>query len=384
MELLIQNKKRRAYLEGVGLLAGLMLGAGIFALPYSLYKAGVFWGIVHFIIALFLLLVTHFFYAEVTYLTKGRHRFAGYVSMYIGKTAGHFAFLVTLFGYYGTLLAYGLLGGIFLNNIFNGVLSLSAFWFSIIFFSVMSLLSLLRFDKIGVINFYLTAPLLLFILYLVGTSLPMIEMSNFTFNFSFSDNWFLPYGIWLFALGGFSILPEVRDVMRGTSLKDFKKVILISIFLVSIFSWIFALGVLGITGSTTSEDALFGLKAFLGNSGIIIGSLIGFLAVFTSYIAMTADLKEMFFLDYKIKKSIAWFFAILPPMVAFVLGITELLSILSIVGAIGLGISGIFILEMSERIKNKEAVMSHTRKLFKWIIGAGIVLGAVYEVISMI
>ena len=39
-----------------------------------------------------------------------------------------------------------------------------------------------------------------------------------------SDSWFLPYGIWLFALGGFSSLPEARDIMRGASLADFKKV----------------------------------------------------------------------------------------------------------------------------------------------------------------
>jgi len=379
------SKKSRLYLEGIGLFTGLILGAGIFALPYVIYRSGIFWGAVHFSVALFLILVIHFLYGEVAYLTEGRHRFPGYVSMHVGKRAGRLAFFTTLFGYYGTLLAYGILGGIFLNNIFNGILGgIGDFWFSIIFFAFASFLSTLRFEKIGLINFYLTIPLLAFIIYLIASSFDLINISNFTLDYSFSEFWFLPYGVWLFALGGFSVLPEVRDVMKGSSLRDFKKVIVISILIAAVFSWVFALGVFGITGESTSEDALFGLKSFLGYYGILIGSLIGFLAVFTSYLAMTADLKEIFKLDYKISAHSAWVLSIMPPVIGFIAGITHLVFILGIVGAVGLGLSGIFILEMSDRIKNKEAVVSHTRKSFKWIVGLGIVSGAVYEVMNIL
>ena len=39
-----------------------------------------------------------------------------------------------------------------------------------------------------------------------------------------------------------------------------------------------------------------------------IGSIIGFLAVFTSFIALAVDMKSMFRYDYKIPRFFAWLF----------------------------------------------------------------------------
>jgi len=381
MEVISKKSKVTSYLEGIGLLTGMILGAGIFALPFTLSRSGLFWGMLHFSIALFLMIILQFLYGEVAYFTDGRHRFTGYVRMYIGKKASHLAFITTLLGYYGTLIVYALFGGIFLHNIINGFpASSGAFSFSLIFFILVTIFSFLKFEKVGMINFYLTLPLLFFILYLLMSSWPLIDPGNFTFDFSFNEYWFLPYGVWLFSLAGFAVIPEVRDVMRATSLFDFKIVILTSVLVAAIFSLIFALGVLGVSGAETSKDALFGLKMFLGEKGIIIGSLIGFLAVFTSYLAMIADLKEIFKLDYNINKHTAWLLSILPPVIFFLLGVSGLVAILSFVGAVGLGISGIFILEMSDKIKASEAVVSHFRRFFKWLIGAAILLGSIYEI----
>ncbi|MEK7133127.1 MAG: aromatic amino acid transport family protein [Patescibacteria group bacterium] len=384
-EITSEKSKISLYLQSVGLLMGMILGAGIFALPFVFSRAGIFWGLLHFIIALFLVIILNFFYAEAAFLTAGRHRFTGYVKMYLGKSASHLAFLVTILSYYGTLLIYGLLGGIFLENIFNGGRgSFNAFWFSLLFFAAAGIFSFLRFEKIGVVNFYLTLPLLFFILYLAAASRPFFDFANFKIDFSFNEAWFLPYGVWLFALSGFASLPEARDVMRGASLRDFKKVILWSVLISAFFSLIFALSVLGITGAKTSEDALAGLKMFLGQEGVIAGSLIGFLAVFTSFLALIADSKEIFRIDYGVPIGLAWLFSFVPPLFLFLSGADSLVAVLSFIGAVGLGIFGIFILKISEKIKNQEAVVSHWRGFFKWLVAAGILLGAVYEIWSIL
>ncbi|MBU1957064.1 hypothetical protein KJ680_01545, partial [bacterium] len=69
----------------------------------------------------------------VTYFTQGKHRFTGYVEIFLGKQAKQFAFLTTIVSYYGTLLIYGLLAGLFLSNIFN---QFSPAIFTIIFFII--------------------------------------------------------------------------------------------------------------------------------------------------------------------------------------------------------------------------------------------------------
>ena len=113
----------RLYIKGIGMMAGLIIGAGVFALPYAFAQAGVFWGTVHLVISLFIVYLLHQWYGEVSFYTKGRHRFVGYVEMYLGKKAKFFSMLTTLGSYYFSLLIYAVMGGIFLANftsLFNG------------------------------------------------------------------------------------------------------------------------------------------------------------------------------------------------------------------------------------------------------------------------
>lgn len=159
--------KYRLYRDGLGTLVGMIFGAGIFALPFGFARAGIFWGMVHFAIAIFFMIALHLMYGEVAFLTEGQHRITGYVRKFLGKKAEVLAFVTTLFAYYGTLLVYGILGGIFLGVFFPSVSVLNL---TILFFIVAALFSLFRFERIGTMNFYLTIPIFLFVFYLFGIS----------------------------------------------------------------------------------------------------------------------------------------------------------------------------------------------------------------------
>ncbi len=338
------------YLKGIGMMVGMMFGAGMFALPYGFSRAGLFWGTVNFVLAFFLMIFLHFLYAEVTHLTKGKHRFTGYVGMFLGKRAQQFAFLTTLATYYGTLLIYGLLGGLFLSNFFGGAYKLEI---SIFFFILSAFLLLLNISKIAEINFYLTIPLFGFVLYLLFTALPEIRAVNLLsgINFDFSGNWFLPYGIWIFSLSAFAILPEARDIFAKSSVTHFKRMIAISIVLSSFFYFLFVLAVMGVSGADTAPDALSGLSKVLGLKALLAGSFIGFLAVFTSFLAMGEDMKNIFKYDYGVPKFAAWLLVVLPPLILFLLGAVGFASILSVIGAVGLGVFGIFIIFMARKLR---------------------------------
>jgi len=142
-------------------MAGMIFGAGIFVLPFMFAQAGLFWGLIHFAVAFLIILVLNFLYAEVAYYTRGKHRFTGYTEIFLGKTAKHLAFLSTLFSYYGSLLIYGLLGGVFLLNFFQNGGSYKVLA-SVLFFVVAGIFSFFNLRKIGIINFYLTIPLFCF------------------------------------------------------------------------------------------------------------------------------------------------------------------------------------------------------------------------------
>lgn len=370
----------KAHLKAAGILIGMIFGAGVFALPYAVSRAGIFWGAFHFILAFLLMIVLHHWYGEIAYYTEGRHRLTGYAKILIGERAKWAAFLITIFTGYGSLLVYGLLGGIFLSNI----LPLSAFYLSLLIFLGGGILIFARFNKIAGFNFYLTVVLLGLVVILVFAALPHIKIENLSLlGFSAPDfsSRFLPYGIWLFALAGFAALPEARDILFGAPIRDFKKVIFISLLLCAVFYAIFIFAVLGVSGKNVSEDALGGLIAIMGRPAILIGSLLGFLAVFTSFIAMAADLKNIFRYDFNFFHPVAWLAVVVPPIGLFLLGASDFIKILGIIGAIGLGLIGILIILMRRRLGQLIREGDRNKFLF-WIVGVFVVLGIIAEIIS--
>ncbi len=370
----------RTYLKGIGLLVGLIFGAGIFVLPFAVAKAGLLWGVIHFVIAFLLVLLINLLYAKVSYVVPDRHRLVGYVRLILGEKAGHLSFLVNAGFSYGSLLVYGVLGGIFLSSIFSFLGGGNApLFFSLVFFLIGGALLWLKSDKIAAINFYLVIPLLGFVVYLLFVCLPHIDLKNF-YLFSPSgkimdDNWFLPYGIWVFSLTGFSAIPEVRDLFSKLSFRSLTSVILTSSLLVAFFYWLFIIAVLGTSGLATTEDAFSGIINTAGKEIIAIGSLIGFLAVFTSFLVLGIDLRHTFQLDYKLNRFLSWLLVIFPPILLFYLGFHNLSVILTIVGSFGLGSVGLFIIFMARK----------KRKSILGIVAVLAILAAVvYEIINMI
>lgn len=380
-------------------MVGLIIGAGVFALPYAFAQAGLFWGGVHLIIAFVIVYFLHQWYGEVAFYTKGKHRFVGYVEMYLGKKAKLFSALTTLGAYYGSLLVYALMGGIFLANftsLFNGQ---TVFFTTLLFFAAGGLAALFKVSKIAEINFYLTLPIFGFIIYLLFFSFPYIKTENFfsAGNLLMNKNWFLPYGIWLFSLTGFSAIPPTRDIFANSGIKNFRRVVSVSLFLAAIIYVIFIFSILGVSGSFTTEDAFSGIRNILGDKVMVIGSIIGFLAVFTSYMALAVDMKSMFRYDYKVPRFSAWLLVVVPPMVLYLIKIDNLVSTLAIIGSVGMGILGIFIVLMRRKIVkilkagDRDDIVAEIdsreikiRKKLELVILTGIIFAVSYDIYKII
>lgn len=340
----------KIYLKGIGMLMGMIIGAGFFALPYSFAQAGLFWGIFHFAIVFLILIFLHILYGKISYYTPGEHRFVGYVELFLGKRAKKFSFLIVVLSYYGILLVYGLLAGFFLSNILGDP---SIYIFSFLFFIGVGLISFLNFKKIALLNLCLTIPLFCFVIFLFFTALPFVNFKNIlgNFEFAFNRNWFLPYGIWFFSLSGFSVIPEIRDFFIGLPIKNIKRVILISLVLAALVYLLFIFSVFGVSGSATTKDALSGLANIIGLKALIIGSFVGFLAVANSYLALSADMKNIFIFDYKIPKISSWLLVVTPPIGLFLMSVQDFVRIIEVIGVLGLGVYGVFIILMGKKMK---------------------------------
>ena len=327
-------------IETLGFYVGTIVGAGIFALPYAIARAGVWWGSLFFISALILLTFLHIVYGRIIYAAGEKHRLPGYVWMIIGKNAGITARFSMLVGFYGVLLVYGIFAGTLLYDISS---TQTPFWWALIFFAAISPFLLFSFERIGMINFLLSLPLIGFILFLFITSIPFIDISHFSFSLQNAD-WFLPYGIFLFAFAGASAIPEMADVFRKRNKRVFEYTILSGSFIVALLYLFFIITVVGISGSATSPEALVSLKGRVTPLFLRVGEIMALLAVATSFLAIGTDLRSMFHYDFKLPLSTSWFLAMIGPVIFFLLGFGGFISLIGFLGAVTIAFDSLFIL----------------------------------------
>ena len=111
-------------LLGFATLVGTIIGAGIFGLPYAISQSGILLGILYFLLLGGVVMLLHLFFGEFSLRTKAKHRLIGYAEIYLGAWGRRFAVFAIMFSNVGALLAYILIGGLFLHTAL-------APWFSI-------------------------------------------------------------------------------------------------------------------------------------------------------------------------------------------------------------------------------------------------------------
>lgn len=382
----------RAYLKetvsSLGLMIGVIIGAGMFALPYAVMKAGLFWGVFHLVLTFFIITTIHILYSVVIASTPGKHRLPGYARIHLGPWAERLSFLSAFGGFYGALLVYGILGGIFLSRLlpFGGW---STGMFTFLFFAGGALVLLFNLRHVGEINFFLTFVLIAVIGVFAVLLLPYVELSHFRI-IPEKTAWFLPYGVFLFAFAGASAVPDAAEAFyRGNKAPNgrFRRVLVLSTFISLLVYVVFITSVIGVSGQATSPDAISGLENFLGGRAILVGSLIGFLAVFTSFLALGLDLKNMFRYDMGWRTEFAWCAVVSVPILLFLAGVNDFVRVIGFVGAGAVGVDGIIILLSALQVCRTGSrctigsVSFHP--VFPLVLIVALSLGVVYEIFTV-
>ena len=135
---------RKGFFEGIAILVGMIIGAGVFTLPYVSLKSGVIPTLI--LLALVGILVTyvHLLYGELTLRTEKPCGLPGYVGIYLGDKAKKFVLLTTLLTFSISLLILLLLATQFLTTLLGqvGINSLGSPWVFTILWLVISFITL--------------------------------------------------------------------------------------------------------------------------------------------------------------------------------------------------------------------------------------------------
>ena len=378
----MRNEK---FLAAVSTMIGAIVGVGIFGLPYVISQAGFFVGFFELIALSAVILALHLLYGEVILRTKEPHRFIGYAEKYLGQNVKRLVMFTVILGSYGGLLAYLIVGGDFAARLLQPFFGGSVFFYSLLFYFVMSLMILAKIKTVGRIEIIMTAALLLVMAVIIGFGLNKINFQNLaTVNFGQS---FLPYGVILFAMAGSAAVPIVRDLMAGEEAK-IKKTLVWGTLIPAVLYALFIFTVVGISGANTTKETLAGLSLYFGPSIIFLGRIFGLLAIATSFLIFGEYLEETLNYDLKLNKTLSYLLVVGVPLIAFLGGMRNFIDTIGLVGAVAGGVEGILLVLMISKAKKlgnrpPEYSLNLPKFMSYGIIGL-LGLGILYEIFYFI
>ncbi|MAG37915.1 hypothetical protein CMI45_00810 [Candidatus Pacearchaeota archaeon] len=364
----------------IATLMGTAIGAGILGIPYVASLSGFPIALVHLIVIGALVLLTVLYLGEIGLRTKKNHQLPGYAELYLGKKGKNLMILAFAFGIYAALIAYLIGESQSLSFIFfdSAKYSLSlgfAFWLILSLVTYRGLKSLEQGEKLGV------SAIIILIVAIAVLTWKNISPQNISY--INPQNFFVPFGVILFAYLGFAATPEVERILKNNKKSVFKSLITAYILIFLIYT-VFTFVVLGSQGLGTTEIATLSLgKIFI---------LLGMFTMLTSYLGLSIAMIDTLKFDYNFSKNKAWLLTSLPPLAFFVF--LELFSLssfskaLGIGGALSGGLTAILILLMIKSAKQKgkrvpEYSMPYS-KLLTWILIAIFTIGAIFEIANVI
>lgn len=377
-------------IEAVLVLSGVIIGVGMFAIPFSFAQAGFLTGIIELLVLAAIMTGLHLMYGEIVLHTPGNHRLPGYLRIHLGAPTSRAALLTGIFGATGSLFAYILLGSLFLNEVVS--LTFPSFATTLRMFSIApqtffalclalcgATVTHISLKKEALINGILTILLVFFLFVVIVTLFPSVKLTNIT-GFS-TTNLFLPYGVLLFALGGGVAIPDVVSLLGGNTRRT-RIAIALGTAIPALLYLFFAYVMVGVFGTGVSPETIPSLKHFAGGGLYLFINAVGFIAVFTSFIVLHSNFQALLKFDLNVSARNAWILvSFIPLTLYFLLGLNSFVGIIGTVGALSGGADIVFTAAAYYRLKRKEhGVFPLYVLAWKYGLYALIAVGVLHEV----
>lgn len=326
----------------IGLLVSAILGAGMFSLPFVFHQVGLTTGLFYLVCLTIVVAVVHLMYGDIILRTSGHHNFVGYARIYLGKLAADLAILMTVLEMMVVLVIYITLSVSFLRLLVDsnvvGAIEGLIFWLSgsvAVFWSLKKIAwmeSLTSFGLFGAVLF----------IFWFAVNHNTLAATNYFFQFKFS-NFLLPIGPVLFALSGrIGVMEVIKYFAPARPIKKIKKIIIWGTIIPAAVYALFAAGVLMLAPNVT-EDGIGGLVGILPPILLLAIGVFGILELWTSYVAVGADVYNILRDDLRVSKKVAHFLIISLPLAFYLFNFGGLIFWVSLAGGVFLALEGIFI-----------------------------------------
>ncbi|RST74095.1 amino acid permease [Siminovitchia acidinfaciens] len=324
-------------LEGVALIVGANIGAGILSLAYGAKNAGwpvlVFWVVV----AGVLTTISMLYVAETTLRTKKAMQLSGLAEKYVGNLGSWLLFLSVAVNSLGALIAYTTGSGQILSELFHIPNALGSFLFFIPAVGVIWL----GLKAAGVAEKFITFGMLVLVLILILASIigPGLKTEYLTI---YNTKFAIPvFSLTVFAFLAQYIVPELARGYSKETIKNLPRAIIIGMLITGILLALVPMAALGLSGpenvtevvTIAWADALGKWAFFTANGFALMAMMTSFWALGQSYFTNIIDRFKFPSETNKKYRAIALAIVAVPPFLIAYSGFVGFVDALSIAGA---------------------------------------------------
>lgn len=350
------SQNNRRLIGAVGILAGGIIGAGVFSLPYVVSGVGLLAGGGLLFLATASYCYLHLMYADIITGTKGEHRFVGYIHQYLGRPASYAALLIAVVQMIFVLTIYLILSVSFIALVAPALSTEASL---VLFWAVSSLTIFIRLKKLALLEMAATIGIAAIILLLLLFGLPQI--GSLRGAVASEPLTLLPLAAIFFALSGrVAIPPLVRFIEQRTHERLHRRLLRCSIVFGTVLPAVvyaaFVVGVLALSGSGVSADAVSGLAGTLPSWFMILVGVLGLLALWSSYILVGLDVYDTLRFDFDLPTWLKLFLVVVTPPLLYFLGFTSFIGLVSFVGGICLAAEGALLLTLWRAARRQGSV----------------------------
>ncbi|MDO8467028.1 MAG: hypothetical protein Q7S83_02695 [bacterium] len=327
-----------------GILAGTIIGAGVFSLPYIFRFSGISLGLIYLVIGSAAYIVVYRMYADIVRETPGDHRFVGYSRIYLGNRIGWLAILMTIIESILVLTIYLVLSESFAHLLVRagaGVEKIIIFWF------LASAAILLGLKKIAKIELAITSGILAIFAIVFFFGAKNIGALSVVDIVPVWGNLFWPLSAVLFSLSGRVAIPAVVKLGGPTN-----KVIFWGVAVPALVYGLFAFSVIAISPIVT-EDAVTGLRAGIPYAVSWLVGVLGILSLISSYITVGYDVEKSLEYDLRTPYTLRFAMVMFGPILLYFGGLKDFLYLVGLTGGIFIALESIFIVWMWLKMKGR-------------------------------
>lgn len=345
------NSRARSILMAALAMVGTIIGAGIFALPAAFAAVGFWQGSLLFWILALATIVTHILFAGLLLNEHRRMRLTGLVERKLDPFFHVVAQITYPLQIVGSIFAYLILGGEFLSVLTQaiGINAPVGLW-QIVFWILGGGTVLFGLKTVARVNSLATGAKMAALLLAVVVVWPFVDVGYM--RLSGWTDWFLPFGIFLYALSGLSAVGETIEITRRNK-HDALWAVGIGTGVSAVLSWLFGVGIFlaahGYPLRTVSD-----VISVLPSGWALLIPILGLLSVMTAYLNMAEDLKETLDLDFKLTAKQAVAIALGLPVLMLLAFSRDFLGTIGFIGSVFVGMNGLMICAMAFKSFEKE------------------------------